>query len=180
MCNERPLGLSKPREDGTYDLITPNNLLLGRSQNILPDDAGLADSLPISSRYRLVRHVTDVFWQQWSQQVSPGLVVRQKWHKRERNLCVGDLVLICEQSKVKAKYKMGVVDEVTENRQGVVRSALVRYCVVEKNPHGKDIVTTTYVKRSVQRLVLVMPLEEMSSTVVVKEHENFVRCSVNL
>ena len=81
---------------------------------------------------------------------------------------------------MKAKYKMGVVDEVTENRQGVVRSALVRYCVVEKNPHGEDIVTTTYVKRSVQRLVLVMPLEEMDSTVVVKEHENFVRCSVNL
>ena len=24
MCNERPLGLSKPREDGTYTLITPN------------------------------------------------------------------------------------------------------------------------------------------------------------
>ena len=180
ICNERPLGLSKPREDGTYDLITPNSLLLGRSQNILPDDAGLADSLPISSRYRLVRHVTNVFWQQWSRQVSPGLVVRQKWHKRERNLCVGDLVLICDQSKVKAKYKMGVVDEVTENREGVVRSALVRYCVVEKNPHGEDIVTTTYVKRSVQRLVLVMPLEEMDSTVVVKEHENFVRCSVNL
>ena len=168
MCNERPLGLSQPREDGTYDLITPNNLLLGRSQNILPDDAGLSDSLPVSSRYRLVRHVTTVFWQQWSQQVSPGLVLRQKWHTVERK------------AKVKAKYKMGVVDDVTENRQGVVRSAVIRYCVVEKNPRGDDIVTTTRVKRSVQRLVLVMPVEEMTSPVVVKEHEHFVQCAVNL
>ena len=87
---------------------------------------------------------------------------------------------ICEDSKVKAKYKMGVVDDVTENRQGVVRSALVRYCVVESNPHGEDIVSTRCVRRSVQRLVLIMPLEEMTSTVVVKEHDNFVRCTVNL
>ena len=34
ICNERPLGLSKPREDGSYVLITPNQLLLGRSSNI--------------------------------------------------------------------------------------------------------------------------------------------------
>ena len=180
MCNERPLGLSKPRDDGTYDLITPNHLLMGRSQNILPDDEGLADSLSYASRYRLIRHVTNIFWHQWSQQVSPKLVYRQKWHQRHRNLCVGDLVLICEDSKVKAKYKMGVVDDVTENRQGVVRSALVRYCVVESNPHGEDIVSTRCVRRSVQRLVLIMPLEEMTSTVVVKEHDNFVRCTVNL
>ena len=143
MCNERPLGLSKPREDGTYNIITPNNLLMGHSQNILPDDAGLSESLPISSRYRLVRHVTNVFWQQWSQQVSPGLVLCQKWHQRERNLCVGDLVLICEQSKVKAKYKLGVVDDVTMNRSGVVRAAVVRYCMVEDNPNGEDIMSTT-------------------------------------
>ena len=179
MCNERPLGLSQPRDDGTYDLITPNNLLMGRSQNILPDDAGLADSLPMSSRYRLVRHVTTVFWKQWSQQVSPGLVIRQKWHQQQRNLCVGDLVMICESSQIKAKYKMGVVDDVSTNRGGVVRSALVRYCIVENNPNGEVHVTTTCVKRSVQRLVLVMPVEEMTSTVVVKEHDYFVRCTVN-
>ena len=41
ICNERPLGLSKPRADGTYDVLTPNNLLLGRSVNILPDDTEL-------------------------------------------------------------------------------------------------------------------------------------------
>ena len=87
--------------------------------------------------------------------------------------------MICESSQIKAKYKMGVVDDVTTNRGGVVRSALIRYCVVENNPNGEDHVTTTWVKRSVQRLVLVMPVEEMTSTVVVKEHDYFVRCTVN-
>ena len=41
ICNERPIGLSKPREDGTYTVLTPNHLLLGRSSNVLPDDSGL-------------------------------------------------------------------------------------------------------------------------------------------
>ena len=27
ICNERPLGLSKPRDDGSYTLLTPNHLL---------------------------------------------------------------------------------------------------------------------------------------------------------
>ena len=43
ICNERPIGMSKPREDGSYSLITPNQLLHGRSMNILPDDAQLAE-----------------------------------------------------------------------------------------------------------------------------------------
>ena len=30
ICNERPIGLSKPREDGPYSFITPNHLLMGR------------------------------------------------------------------------------------------------------------------------------------------------------
>ena len=28
ICNERPLGLSKPRDDGSYTLLTPNHLLM--------------------------------------------------------------------------------------------------------------------------------------------------------
>ncbi len=28
ICNKRPIGLSKPREDGTYSIISPNQLLL--------------------------------------------------------------------------------------------------------------------------------------------------------
>ena len=55
ICNERLIGLSKPREDGTYSLLTPycwyqNHLLLGRSSNVLPDDVDLAANLPMNAR----------------------------------------------------------------------------------------------------------------------------------
>ena len=180
ICNERPLGLSKPREDGSYMLITPNQLLMGRSLNSFPDDSGIAESLPMKARYRLVKHVTDMFWQRWCSYVSPSLVLRQKWHEKSRNLCVGDLVMICEDSKVKSKYKMGVVDVVKESDDGFVRSATVRYCNIQSNPRGEEVVTNIHVTRSIQRLVLIMPVEEMTSSIVVKDYDHSVQCVVQV
>ena len=112
--------------------------------------------------------------------MSPSLVIRQKWHTKDRNLQIGDLVMICESSKVKAKYKMGVVDSVAMNRSGAVRAATIRYSNVEKNPRGDDVVSTVCVSRAVQRLVLVMPVEELTKSVMVKDHEHFVQCAVHL
>ena len=180
MCNERSLGLSKAREDGSYVLITPNQLLLGRSSNIVPDDTDIAESLPITLCYRLVKHVTDSFWHQWSSYVSPALVFRQQWHQKSHNLQVGDLVMMCEASEVKTKYKMGVVEHVKMSSDGAVRSATVRYWNIQQNPRGEDKVKTVRVSRSVQRLVLIMPVEEMSAPMDVKEYEHCVKCVIPL
>ena len=75
ICSERPIGLSKPREDGSYTIITPNQLLLGRSINKLPDDTEIAESLPVASCYRIQNIVTTDFWRLWSREVSPGLML---------------------------------------------------------------------------------------------------------
>ena len=156
-------------------------MMMGRSNAVLPDDADLASKLPMRSRYRLINHVTTSFWQMWCKYVSPGLVVRQKWHLKSRNLQIGDLVMICEDSKVKAKYKMAVVDDVKTSTDGVVRSATVRYCNIRSTPNGETKVTHMKVSRSVQRLVLIMPVEETSpSPVVVKDYEHSVECGVQL
>ena len=179
ICNERPIGLSKPREDGTYDLITPNNLLLGRSGNVLPDDASLVSQLPVASRYRLVRHVTTAFWRKWSTNVSPGLVVRQKWHSSSRNLQDGDVVLMCEHSAVKSKYKLAVVDGVHPSADGFVRSVTLRYANVQ-NVNGTFKSTIVHVRRSVQRLVLLLPVEDQECSIQVDEHENFVLCKAHV
>ena len=45
ICNERPIGLSQPRADESYEIITPNQLLLGRSLNVLPDDTHIAENM---------------------------------------------------------------------------------------------------------------------------------------
>ena len=179
ICNERPIGLSQPRADGTYDLITPNQLLLGRSLNILPDDTPIVENMNMKERYRLIHHVTSNFWKRWSEEVSPGLVVRQKWHEKSRNLRVGDLVLICETSPLKAKYKLGIVDSIKESADGVVRSAIVRYVLLQKGVKG-DNTRIIRVSRSVQRLVLVLPVEEQDSPLVVTDDELAVQCAAQV
>ena len=177
ICNERPIGLSKPREDGSYVLITPNQLLMGRSSCILPDDTELVKDLHVASRYRMINHVTSLFWNMWASEVSPGLVYRQKWHQKGRNLRKGDLVMICEPSKVKAKYKLGIVDSVKTSSDGFVRSVTVKYVIIHSIPHGGDKTQVIYVKRSVQRLALILPVEEQSTQLEVKEHDFYVECT---
>ena len=177
ICNERPIGMSKPREDGSYSLITPNQLLLGRSMHVLPDDAHLAEELPVTSRYRIVQHVTSSFWSRWSSEVSPGLVYRQKWHQKGRNLRVKDVVMICEKTKVKGKYRLAIVDDVKVSRDGNVRSAVVRYTSIRRSPQGKETQQAIQVHRSVQRLCVILPVEEQVSEVNVNEYEFYVQCT---
>ena len=88
--------------------------------------------------------------------------------------------MICDSSKVKSKYKLGIVDQLNESKDGVVRSTTVRYCNVQSNPKGEDKVTIIRVTRSVQRLVLIMPVEEMSQPVDVQDNEQCVKCVVPL
>ena len=85
--------------------------------------------------------------------------------------------MICNDSKVKVKYKLGVISDVKVSKDGAVRSATVRYCNIRKNAKGEDLVTHMYVKRSVQRLALILPIEEASSSVVVNDYEHSVVCT---
>ena len=73
-----------------------------------------------------------------SKEVLPYLVEGQKRHTKDQNLQFGDdVVMICESSKVKAMYKMSVIDDVTTNRSGVVLAATVRYATLRmRRTHG--------------------------------------------
>ena len=151
-------------------MITPNHLLLGRSSNILPDDAELCEDLPGPARYRLVNFVTTSFWKKWCSEVAPRLILRPKWHEKSRNLRTGDLVMICQPSQVKAKYKLAIVEDVHTSNDGCVRSATVKYTNI---PSGGRC-SYVRVKRSVQRLVLILPVEEQETPLEVQDKDSFL------
>ena len=69
-----------PKTDGTFEVITPNGLLIGRSKNSVPNDVHIAANLKRGDRYQLVQQVTSQFWELWAQQITPESVIRQKWH----------------------------------------------------------------------------------------------------
>ncbi len=168
ICNSRPIGgLSKPREDGTYVVITPNELIKPPGDTF-PDDTPIVDNLTMAARYRVVNHVAKCFWQKWCVLVGPTLVTRQKWHTKSRNMLVGDLVMIADSSKIKGKHKLGVVVATKISNDGLVRSVTVRYFVRKDTP---DRWGAEQVERSVQRLSLILPVEEQEAPLMVKDSD---------
>ena len=173
LSNERPIGLMKtPREDGTFKVITPNTLLMGRSKNSVPDDANLGDHMKKSDRYELIQQVTSDFWVRWAQEVTPQHVIRQKWHELGRNLQIGDIVLLHDKSPLKGHYTLGIVESVNLGRDRLVRSCEVGYTVSNKRDSigeytgGKRITVT----RSVQRLTLLLPIEDQQNSLDVEDN----------
>ena len=62
-----------------------------------------------------------------------------------------------------------MVDAVNVSFDGRVRSATIRYVLVQQNSNDNDRIRVIRVTRSVQRLVLILPIEEQALQLEVKE-----------
>ena len=136
----------------------------------MPDDSKLTEHMKKSERYQIIQEITSDFWSRWVEEVVPEAVIRQKWHETGRNLCPGDVVLIHDSSSLKGKYLLGIVESIKESADSLVRSCKVSYTL--PNPKdssdaysgGKKIV----ISRSIQRLTLLLPVEEQEFPVKVE------------
>lgn len=92
-----------------------------------------------------------------------NLMIRTKWNVQVRNVRVGDVVLIRSTGRLTpGEYKRGLVLEVMEDKDGLVRNAIVqlyRHDARRKvdcyNGEGQ-----AKVKMAIQRLVVLLPVEE--------------------
>ena len=173
LTNERPIGVNgTPKADGTFKVLTPNCLLMGRSMNTTPDDSELGAFLKPSDRYHVVQQVTEEFWKRWSQEVTPESIIRQKWHETGRNMRPGDVVLIHDKTNIKGKYLLGLVESIDPSKDHLVRSCKISYTV----PNAKDPAGTytggkkVIVSRSIQRLSLILPVEDQKQSLVVENN----------
>ena len=172
LCNEKPIGVnSTPDSDGVFKVLTPNCLIMGRAHSAVPDDSNLAENMKHAERYKLIQQVTLDYWKRWVTEITPLSMVRQKWHETKRNLMPGDLVLVHDKSPIKGKYTLAIVDEVKTSQDGLVRSCILKYRI----PHAKDAVREysgskeIKISRSVQRLTLILPIEDQKASLVVDE-----------
>ena len=110
------------------------------------------------------------FWQRWASEVTPVRVIRQRWHETKRNLKVGDLVLVHDSSKLRKKYTMAVVTDVHTSQDGMVRSCTVGFRQSRAPTKWKQERSVWQeLQRSVQRLTLLLPVEEQSESLMVTE-----------
>ena len=87
------------------------------------------------------------------------MIVRQKWHVDCRNLCKGDVVLVQDTNAIRGLWKLAQVEEAVVGKDGRVRDVVIRLknLDVTKAYEGKQ---DTLLKRSIHRLVLILPVEE--------------------
>ena len=169
ILNDRPLSIQKSsKEYPDLDFLmplTPNMLLTGRADRKAPVEHEVnGDDLP-ADRLSYLEELERAWWYQYKVQYFTSLVPTQKWLHIHRNMCPGDVVLIEYKSKsFPGTYRLGRVKEVEFDDDELVRTCVVIYKLVKsstKNPRDifKDV-TSKEVRLPVQRLVLILPIEE--------------------
>ena len=125
VLNNRPL---TPVSDDPNDLepLTPNHLLLQKSNESLPLGTFNEKDCYSRRRWRQIQYLANIFWTRWLKEYLPLLQARQKWLKTQRNLKVGDIVLMSDPNSPRGKWPLARVTKVYPGADGLVRSVQVR------------------------------------------------------
>ena len=125
ILNSRPLTYVATN-DGSIEPISPNHLLLLRAAvKPLPGVFDASESIS-RRRWRYVQYLADQFWLKWKREYLPTLQSRQKWRHDERNLKVGDVVLMMDADSPRGSWPLARVEEVKVSQDGRVRKAIVK------------------------------------------------------
>ncbi|XP_071088902.1 uncharacterized protein [Haliotis cracherodii] len=125
IINNRPISRASS-DPNDLEALTPNHLLLlKRKPNLPPGMFGMDGHYP-RRRWRQVQYMADLFWKRWLREYLPLLQERQKWVKLRRNLKIGDIVLIVDNTAPRNSWSMGKVVKLMPDRKGVVRRVEVK------------------------------------------------------
>ena len=146
ILNSRPLTVfsDDPRDS---EPLTPNHLLLLKSDSPMPPGTFQRDDLFSRRRWRQIQYLADIFWKRWSREYLPLLQSRQKWLHPRRNLTVGDVVLVAAENTNRNYWPLGRIQQVFPDKKGFVRKVRVK-------------VKSAVLERPVDKLVLLVEKEE--------------------
>ena len=152
LVNQRPIG-SHPTspEDGTY--LTPNDLMLGRASNHVPQGP-FQERTSQNHRFDFLQKLTKQFWVRWIREVFPNLIIQPKWHVERRDLKKGDVVLVQDSNVVRGEWRMAIVTEPIRSEDGKIRKALLSYKDTRSNN------TKVTISRPIQKLIVLVPADE--------------------
>lgn len=106
--------------------LTPNHLLLLKSQPNMPPGIFSKDDMYTRKRWKQVQYLVDLFWNRWTREYLSLLQERQKWLKPRRNFMTGDIVLIVDSSSPRNSWLMGRVVETFPDSSGTVRRVKIK------------------------------------------------------
>ena len=128
VLNNRPLTFTYENPEDT--VLTPNHLLYGRRLD-LESNGNYMDYVDddMNIRYKHITNLLKTFVNRWSHEYLTELREHHKVRGRAvYHTCnVGDVVLIYEENVPRIRYKVGVIQNFKQSRDGVRRIANVRY-----------------------------------------------------
>ncbi|XP_030759609.1 uncharacterized protein LOC115885007 [Sitophilus oryzae] len=149
IVNSRPLTyVSSSAEDPLS--ITPNHFLIGSSSIVKPPGLFIDQDWNIRKQWRISQKITEHFWTRWIKEYIPTLTKRTKWFQENKNLKIGDLVILMDDKFPKNNWPLGRVEKVYPGHDGKVRVAdiktktgtycrpLTKICIVECLEMGED------------------------------------------
>ena len=141
--NNRPLGYVE--DDVQLPVLTPSLIMYWQPNQIPEEEPMGIEDVNLRKRARYIRRCKDVPWSIWETEYLKALRERHNLnHKtKETTLTRGDVVLIKGEERNRGKWKIGIVEQLIQGRDGVVRGARLR-------------VGTSYLERPLQ---LLYPLE---------------------
>jgi hypothetical protein len=155
MVNSRPIASSTgdPESGGP---ITPLHLLLGRASVEVPQ-MRFNEMPKFTQRLQFIEEAKKQFWNKWMSQVFGGRVLSHKWTKKERDVAVGDVVLLAEAENDDPTYRMGIVDRVKPGEDSHIRTVNIRYTNPGKGPGewSPPKITT----RAIHNIAVIVPVD---------------------
>ena len=163
--NSRPLGLANVsnscQQEDVLQPLTPNMMLLGRNSAEVPPMNYACDSR-FSARVAYVQSIHQDWWSRWIEEVLPTLIPCKKWKQRQKNLRVGDIVMLSYKGNLVDDYRLARVTQTFPDNQGLVRSVMIKFRKKMKGESGSQYRSRPLVteKVGVQRLSLLHAVDE--------------------
>ncbi|XP_046339933.2 uncharacterized protein LOC124121032 [Haliotis rufescens] len=129
-CEVESIINGRPITDLSYDVhdlsvLTPNHLLYLRSGEKMPPGTFKKEDIYSRRRWKQVQYLADIFWKRWKKEYLPLLQQKQKWNQIKRNLQIGDIVLIMDNTPRNA-WALARVTELYHDRKNLVRTVKVK------------------------------------------------------
>jgi hypothetical protein len=156
VVNSRPVGVFRNSTEGNCEAgmpLTPLHLLLGRASVEVPDINVDVNTKSAAARLIFLQDVRRQFWNKWFLLMTRENNGLYKWTRGHRDLRIGDIVLMKNESMAAKAYKIARVAQVYRGADTRVRHVDLMYKNASESKFRKT-------ERSVRGLVLILPVEE--------------------
>ena len=96
-----------------------------------PPGVFIREDIYLRKRWRRVQHLGNVFWERWRKEFLQTLQLRRKkWVKSQRNMLVGEIVVIKDDNASRNMWKLARVEDVFTSEDGLVRKVKLARAVL--------------------------------------------------